>query len=151
MIDKATVEQVFSKFFVVDPPESVLILNKPAAAVDGDHVIFFRGLTPMWRSDMIILTPQGDEETLLHEALHQQFRAREISARIGGKVLVQKHNFLSRRPIAGDFWDMFVGQRNVRYEVCAGCQTCNGLVEELRIFPPEECDPTHLKLVSVDG
>jgi hypothetical protein len=142
ILDKSTIEKVFSNYYVIDPPKNVIILDRPAVSVDFDRqtMIFFKGLQPKWRDDVIILTPQGDDETLVHEALHAQYRVGEPGANFFGKLLVKKYRLTERLP-------SFRRMREVKYRECNDCELCINLQELLLTTPPNS-DAKHYVLVS---
>lgn len=142
MIDRETIEKVFSTYYIVDPPKNVVVLDKPVVAVDhnGQVTTFFKGLQPKWRDDVIIVSPQGDDETLVHEQIHAQYRAREFGANALGKLFVIKYRMLQKLQRQRKI-------RDVRYKLCNGCAMCDDLTQLLLVTPPSSRSK-HYKLVS---
>ena len=153
MITKQTIEEVFAKYYVIDPPKNILVLDKPAVSMHGQTLLsFYRGLQPKWRGDVIILSPQGNDETLIHETLHAQYFSSEPLANIGGKILVVKYRMAKR------FKRLFVRQkkrlsvrmrkgRNVNDQLCSGCLLCSDLTQ-LKMYAPKGANPLHYMLMS---
>jgi len=135
------IESILSKYYVVSPPKHVFMLERPAVAFT-DGLAFFRGLAPSWRKDVAIITPQGSDETVLHEALHNNFGLSEIITDRAAKVLIMKHRFMERHPLIKDL----TPKRRVHYELCHGCKLCSDL-SALLIRSPKGASPQHLVLV----
>lgn len=147
MIGLSDLESIFSKYYVVDPPKNVLVLDKPTVSLHGETIVAYRGLQPKWRGDVIIITPQGDEETVIHETLHAQFLVGEPLAHIGGKLLVVKHRLLDRGGILSNIFNLKHRGRMVQYQQCFGCSLCNDLTG-LKLYAPNDANPRHYKLVT---
>lgn len=146
MIGKEDLERIFSRYYVVDPPKNVLVLDKPTVSLHGETIVAYRGLQPKWRGDVIIITPQGDEETVIHETLHAQFLVGEPLAHFGGKALVVKHRFLERGGLLADLFRVRHRGRSVQYQRCFGCSLCRDLTQ-LKLYSPKDSDPRHYRLV----
>jgi len=140
MPSREEIESILSKYYLVDPPKHVFMLEKPAVAFT-DGLSFFKGLAPSWRKDVAIITPQGDDETVLHEPLHNKYGLSEIVTDRVAKVLIMKHRLLERRPLLNSL----APKREVHYEVCHGCQLCSDL-SSLLIRSPRGASPQHLIL-----
>lgn len=151
MISKQTIEDVFAKYYVIDPPKNIIVLDKQAVSMQGQTLVMYRGLQPKWRGDVIILTPQGDDETLIHETLHAQFFTNEPITNVGGKILVVKYR------LSKQFKRFFVRQkrrlnlklrkdRTVNYQLCPGCYLCSDLTQ-LKVFSPKGAKPIHYLLM----
>ena len=157
MISKQTIEDVFAKYYVIDPPKNILVLDKPAVSMHGQTLVMYRGLQPKWRGDVIILTPQGNDETLIHETLHAQHFSSEPLANVGGKILVVKYRILSRRSKRWEksffrlsksrFLSLLFKDRTVNYQLCSGCFLCSDLTQ-LKMYAPKGANPMHYMLVS---
>jgi len=141
MLTKTQVENVLNKYYVIEPPKHLLMFDRPAVGFYGDHIAFYKGLQPKWRGDVIIITPQGDDETVIHETLHANYGASEPVANWGGKILVIKSRILDMFPNIRDLFLMFRG-RDVHYQRCYGCQLCNNL-GEIFIHVPPGAHPQH--------
>lgn len=152
MITKQTIEDVFAKYYVIDPPKNILVLDKPAVSMHGQTLVMYRGLQPKWRGDVIILTPQGDDETLIHETLHAQYFTNEPLTNVAGKILVVKYRISKR------FKRFFIRHkkrfsvrtrrgRTVNYQLCSGCFLCNDLTQ-LKMYAPQGANPMHYVLMS---
>lgn len=135
MVTRAQVEDIMSKYYVVDPPKHLLMLERPTVGFHGEHLNFFKGLQPKWRGDVMILTPQADDETVIHESIHANFGTGELITDRLGKLLVVKHRFLSQRPFLNDLFVRFRG-RGVHYQRCSGCHMCQNLGDVLIRAPP---------------
>jgi len=95
-------------------PQHILIVKEPVyERVDG--ILFYRGLAPAGRSDVIVLTPDALPETVLHETLHN-LGFGELVASLGGKILIRKYQFLKKHPILKE-----LATRKVIYRKCEGC------------------------------
>jgi len=153
-INKEMLESIFAKYYIIDPPKNVLVLDRPAATINrqgfGYSAQFYKGLQPKWRGDLIIVTPQGDDETVIHETLHAQFCAEEPLANVGGKVLILKHRILERGGIVSKILKVRVKERTVNYQLCHGCSLCRDL-SQLKLYTPVGAQPTHYVLVDYDG
>lgn len=146
MIGVNDLEKIFSKYYVVDPPKHVLVLDKPAVSLHGETMVAYRGLQPKWRGDVIILTPQGDEETVIHETLHAQFTVGEPLAHIGGKILNIKLKLIEKGGRFADFFKLRHRGRTVQYQTCSGCTLCGDLTQ-LKLYTPQGAKPRHYKLI----
>jgi len=68
-MDISEVEKILAEHPLLPKPRYVLLTEEPVTAnVDG--MLVFRGLTPKWRKDAIVLTPLANDETVVHEVLH---------------------------------------------------------------------------------
>lgn len=132
MLTVGQIEDVMSKYYVVDPPKNLILLDKPAARIVGESVVFYKGLQPKWRGDVVILTPLDDEETVLHEQFHAQYGVPEPVADVLGKFFVKKIRVLSRRPVLKSL----SRTRNVHYTQCSGCEICQNLGQLMMQAPP---------------
>lgn len=139
----AEVESILSKYYVVQPPKHLLMLDRPAVGF-MDGLCFFKGLQPKWRRDIVIIAPQGDDETVLHEAVHANFGFEEALTDKLGKILVLKHRVIESMPRLKQLWTTFRGRR-IRYEPCPGCPICLNLPAML-IRPPAGARPRHFIL-----
>ena len=117
------------------------MLDRPTVGFSGNNLAFYKGLQPKWRRDVIVVTPQGDEETVLHETLHANYGAPEPVAAWGGKILVIKSKLLNMFPTVKDLFLAFRG-RDVHYQRCYGCQLCNNL-QDMFIHAPPGAKPEH--------
>jgi len=136
-LTKKEVQEIFNNYYVVDPPKHVFMLEKPTITFSKEgHFSFFKGLQPKWRRDVIILTPDADDETVIHEALHANYETEEFITSRLGKLMVLKHRFL-RKLNRGS-----LRKRDVRYIECKGCNLCSNL-KELLIHPPLKARPKH--------
>ena len=147
MIGLNELEKIFSRYYVVDPPKNVLVLDKPTVSLHGETIVAYRGLQPKWRGDVIIITPQGDEETVIHETLHAQFLAGEPLAHLGGKFLIIKHRLIEKGGRFANFFKIRHRGRTVEYQQCNGCSLCGDLTQ-LKLYAPQGAKPRHYKLVN---
>lgn len=140
MVSKEELEKILSTYYVISPPRHVFMLEKPAVAFT-DGLAFFKGLAPSWRRDVAIITPQGNDETVLHEVIHNSFGLSEVVTDRAAKVMIMKHRLMERRPLLKSL----TPKRKVHYEVCQGCQLCRDL-SSLLIRSPKGASPQHLIL-----
>lgn len=138
------IERILSEYYVISPPKHLMMLERPAVALTDGHLCFFKGLQPKWRNDVMLLTPQGDDETVVHETMHANFGTEELITDRLGKLLVKKYRALERFPRLRDLWLGFRG-RNVRYELCSGCELCADL-GNLMVRAPRGASPRHYVL-----
>lgn len=94
-------------------PQHIIFVREPVSEqVDG--VIYFRGLQPRMRSDVIVLTAHAIDETVVHEVLHC-LGLGEIGANLLGKLMVRKYRILKNS-------GLLKPQRGVKYRKCGWCQ-----------------------------
>lgn len=84
------IERILAKYPFIKPPDQVYILNAPVAILQLKAIA--KGLSPKGR-DLVVLTPQADEETVLHETVHT-YGFGEIAANIVPKVLMRLRSVL---------------------------------------------------------
>lgn len=98
------------------PKPKHLIFAQEEVVQKLNHSIYYRGLQPKWRGDVMVLTPSAVDETIPHEALHC-LGFGELVAGIGGKVLAWKARVLKSFPLVKS-----LVQKNVKYTKCSGCE-----------------------------
>lgn len=140
MVTKEEFESILSKYYVIDPPSHLLMLERPAVGF-SNGLSFYKGLQPKWRGDIVIITPQGDDETAIHETIHANFGIGELFTNPAAKILVVKHRMIERLPILKNLHLRF-RNRKIHYELCGGCMLCQDL-EELLIRAPPRAKPRH--------
>ena len=139
-MDIHDIERLLSEYYVILPPEHILILDKPVVGLKPAFVVY-RGLQPSWRPDIIILTPLANEETVLHEILHT-YGLGELGATYGAKILLIKHRILERFPLLREL-RLRIGGKKVEYRLCYGCPLCRDMWHTLLIHPPPGAKPKH--------
>lgn len=113
-------------------PQHVFIIQESVwQQVDGQ--VFYRGLQPKGRPDIIVLTPEALTETIPHEIAHT-LGFREFGANVIGKVSAWRYQILNRHPVLKSLLE-----KPVRYEKCSGCSefykahTYGGRVEHYKL------------------
>lgn len=86
MITKKDIERVFSRHPNMKPPDQIYLLSAPVVAQVDGHALL-KGSRPVGEN-IAFLTPQGNDETILHETLHC-YGFREFGAELGGKLLTR--------------------------------------------------------------
>lgn len=108
------VAEILGAYPLIPKPQHVIIVREPVREqVDG--YLYFRGLQPKFRSDVIVLTPQATDETVLHETLHS-LGFGELGATVLGKILIRKYEMFGR----GILGNLLFGP--VEYVKCHGCE-----------------------------
>ncbi|MEM4147347.1 MAG: hypothetical protein QXH41_06675 [Metallosphaera sp.] len=108
------VEEVLSRHVMIRPPKNVIVVED--IVVDRIYkengktrAILVNGATPPWLEDVIIVTPTGTQETVLHELLHT-YGLDEVGAYTFSPILFNLRKQFSIR------------RRQVHYELCTGCE-----------------------------
>lgn len=115
------IEEILGLVRFLQAPKNLIITNEPVyQAVNGQ--IFYRGLQPKRTGSSMVLTPQANDETVLHEALHANFGVGEAIATPLAKILVWKARILKQFPLVKS-----LVQREVRYHKCDGCEEFSAL------------------------
>lgn len=138
MVSKEELESILAKYYVIDPPKHAFMLDKRTVGITNHHLSFFKGLQPKWRHDVIILTPDGDDESVIHECFHANFGTEELVTNRLGKLLVKKHRLQEMFPN----FPKILPSRSVHYELCPGCPLCADLAK-LLIHKPPGGEPKH--------
>jgi len=96
-------------------PLHLLITNEPVVQrVDG-HVQF-RGLQPKARSDVAVLTPQADAETVVHEVLHANLGLGEqVTYPLARLIRLPREMLGMKAPVLPRL-------RPYHYQLCQGCE-----------------------------
>lgn len=116
------VEEILGAYPFMPKPKHVIVVKEPVREwVDG--YLYFRGLQPKFRSDVIVLTPQATDETVLHETLHA-LGLGEFGASLLGKLLIRKYEVLGK----GLLGSLLFGE--VKYVKCSGCEEFRVLHEK---------------------
>jgi len=113
-MDISQVEEILGLYRVPKPQHVILV--RESVEKHLDRVIYYRGLAPTDRNDVIVLTPQTIDETPLHEIMHT-LGFGELGATLLGRVMVAKYRVLRNFPLLKSFL-----QREVKYQKCSGCQ-----------------------------
>lgn len=116
------VEEILGAYPLIPKPRHVLIVKEPVREwVDGYR--YYRGLQPTFRSDVIVLSAQATDETVLHEVMHS-LGFGELGASLLGKLLIKKYEVLGRGFLGDSIWG------SVRYAKCQGCEEFKALHEK---------------------
>jgi len=145
-LSKDQIEYLLSEFYIVEPPEHIIILDKPAAHIShSGGLAVYSGLQPKWRKDLIILTPLADEETLFHEIIHT-YGFGELGATVLGKF------FAIRSRIRSRFYKMWPRElqikfprRQVTYERI-DIPNLKQWLEQMHILVPHDANPVYFRL-----
>jgi hypothetical protein len=108
-LDIEEVERILNAFPLLPKPKYVFMIEEDVKQKLNGEIIY-RGLTPKWRSDVIILTPRADKETVVHEFLHTLGLGEEaayILSPIITKVATMRPSLL---------------RRGAKYRECSGCE-----------------------------
>lgn len=115
------VENILGLHRGLRPPRHVLMTQEHIVErVNG--CIVFRGMQPKARRDVMVLTPDADAETVVHETLHANFGIGEAVAYPLARLLVAPRNWA--RATLGIFRNgpVLPRLRTVHYEKCTGCE-----------------------------
>lgn len=116
------IEAIFEEYRIIQPPKHVVVIDALFSLPDDDsdpEGTIYRGLSPNWRDDMIILSLEGDDETVIHECLHANYGTEEWFTYPFAEWLVKKHNknnWLKHIPKS---------RKDVEYYLCNGCSICD--------------------------
>jgi len=108
------VAEILGAYPFIPKPQHVIVVEEPVRE-QLNGTLYYRGLQPSFRSDVIVLTPQATDETVVHETLHT-LGFGEFGATVLGKLLVRKHRLFGR----GILGDLIFG--SVEYVKCQGCE-----------------------------
>lgn len=111
------VGEILGMYRLLPKPQNVIIVGERVS--EGPQ--YYRGLAPSGRSDVIVLTTDGNSETVLHEDLHTM-GFDELGAGLLAKILIRKAQILQSIP----FFKSFIEQP-VKYQKCSGCQEFEAL------------------------
>jgi len=115
-LDIHEVEEILGMYRALKAPKHIIVTEEPVRQqLNGD--IFYRGLAPKWRRDVIVLTPQAIPETVVHENLHANFGLGEEITYPLARLLIVKYNIIQLFP---RLKRLLV--RPVKYELCQGCE-----------------------------
>jgi len=116
------IEAIFEEYRVIQPPKHIIVydcyIELPYDEEDPAGTIY-RGLQPNWRDDMIILSVEGDDETVIHEALHANYGTEEWFTYPAGEWLIKKYRgegLIGKLPHS---------RRVIKYDLCKGCSICD--------------------------
>lgn len=110
------VEEILGMYRSIRPPHHMILAQeKVVQQVNGS--IYYRGLQPRQRGDVMVLTPDTIDETVIHEALHANFGVGEAITTPLAKILVWKARILKQFPLVKS-----LVQKEVRYQKCGGCE-----------------------------
>lgn len=114
------VSQVVSKHPFLRPPDHVFLLNGVIDAPHGTAI----GYTPHGES-VIVLTPLSNQETVLHELIHQSTGLGEAATQVLARILRRKEQFtLLRRPV-----------QFAQCDQAGGCRSTQEILQQLRLQP----------------
>lgn len=114
-MDISEVAELLGLYRFVPKPQHIIVISEPVRA-EVDGYIYYRGIQPSSRSDVIILTPQAVDETVLHEIGHS-LGLGEIGATLFGKLMIRKSRFIENFPALKELFS-----HPVSYVKCQGCQ-----------------------------
>jgi len=109
------VSEILGVFRALRAPRHVFITEEPVKE-EMDGQVFYRGLQPRLRSDIIFLTRDADASSPIHESVHANFNLEEVGTDIITGLLLRKYAFLKNHPLLRS-----LVQRNIRYLRCQGC------------------------------
>jgi len=120
-VDIRDVENILGLHRGLLAPSHVLICNEEVVEKKDGHTVF-RGLQPKNRRDVIVLTPQADAETVVHETLHANIGLGENLTYPLAKILTIPRNWAKKT--LGIFKDGPLLPRLIiiRYKKCSGCE-----------------------------
>lgn len=101
MITREEIEKILSKYPFINPPSHIYVLDAPILVPQLKAIA--KGMYP-GKKDIIFLTPQADEETIIHEIIHTYGFGELITYPLA-KILVRFRNTFP--PIL---------KRNIQYE-----------------------------------
>lgn len=108
------VAELLGLYRFVPKPQHIIIISEPVRA-EVDGYIYYRGIQPSGRSDVIVLTPYAADETVLHEIGHA-LGLGEAGATIFGRLMVRKKRFIENFPAVKNLLS-----QPVSYIKCQGC------------------------------
>lgn len=110
------VEDILGCYRSIRPPHHMIFTQEQVIQrVNGS--IYYRGLQPTHRGDIMVLTPDMIDETVVHEALHANFGVGEAITTPLAKVLIWKARLLNSFPLA-----KHLIRRPLDYQRCSGCE-----------------------------
>lgn len=92
-------------------PKHIIITQEPIYEDNEAGRQFFRGLQPVARRDVIVLSGQADATTVPHEVFHANTGLGEILAYPVGSFMAAKYKFLNRLPLLKN-----LRARNIEYK-----------------------------------
>lgn len=113
-LEISEVAELLGLYRFVPKPQHIIVIGEPVRA-EVDGYIYYRGIQPSSRRDVIILTPQAMDETVLHEVGHT-LGLGEVGATIFGRVMIKKKRFLENFPAVKNLLS-----QPVSYVKCHGC------------------------------
>ncbi len=114
------VQSTIAKHPLLRPPDHVFILNGVIDVPHGTAV----GYTP-YGEKVIVLTPLSNEETVLHEMIHESTGLGELPTQILTAILIRKEPFT-------------VFKSPIQYEDCGRvgpCQSTQRILQQLHLQP----------------
>lgn len=79
-------------------PKHIILIDEPVTEKFSHQIITYAGLKPKWRTDTIIITSLGDDETVFHEWAHT-LGFGEFGANIIGKIMKRRAKFRRGRSL----------------------------------------------------
>jgi hypothetical protein len=119
------VQRVFAEHPFLPRPKHIIILDGDVVTNEGTAV----GLTPSGESVMI-LTPLSDEDTVVHEAIHQ-FGFGEFMTQLLAPIIERRR--------------ARIVQRIPQYQICNSCNTHKILFEKYGIVPERIYPPPNIR------
>jgi len=115
-VDITDIERILGLRRLVYPPRHVIIVRERVVErLNSELVRIYRGIAPKGEKDVIIITPDAIEETVVHEALHKNYGVGEVVAYPLARVLLFTKGWIPLK---------------VRYRLCAECEEFKELHEE---------------------
>ena len=115
-LDVREVEEILGCYRSIRPPHHMIFTQETVTKqVDGS--IYYRGLQPRFRGDVMVLTKDAIDESVVHEALHANFGVGEAIATPLAKIFIWRARILKQFPLVKS-----LVQREVRYQKCPGCE-----------------------------
>jgi len=85
-VELEELEKILSLHPFLPKPKYIVKVDELLFASTENYIAIVKGATPMWRRDMIVVTPLADHETVVHEVIHT-LGFGELAAEVGGRVL----------------------------------------------------------------
>lgn len=138
VITRADLEGILSRSYVIRPPERILVVDRPLVGIEesphfkhstyhhgGLTVKEYRGAQPSFRSDVIVLAPSANDETVFHEWAHTK-GAGELLAYPIGRIMAMRNRISPFR------------HRDIGYEESQGASE---LLRQIGITVPQGANP----------
>lgn len=120
------IEEILGLARFLTVPKHLIKINEPTYQ-ETNGKIFFRGLQPKKRGDVVVLTPQANSETVLHECVHSTFGFGEEITYPLAKIMDIKQKIIGRFPLVKG-----ILTKKVNYQKCSGCEEFSQLHEKYK-------------------